>query len=204
MIKAIKKDRGVSRARAICDDCGREEVVAANVDTVRGIHHVNEGQVKMKLAHQGWAEVKGKLRCPICEAKRKTAKSDKEQNMADVKEKSGSALRQPTTKQVREIIAYLEIVYDDEAKRFKPGESDKTVAEAIGNGCLWGWVAEHREKLFGPDTRNQEMEAILSEVKKLEGALGSAVGEVRSTMEEVRRVKAAIADLRARLDKVAA
>ena len=60
----------------------------------------------------------------------------------------------------------LEIVYDDDRKRFKDGESDKTVADAVGGDVLWSWVSAIREELFGPDTRNQEIEDFRAELRR--------------------------------------
>ncbi|MGN7867773.1 hypothetical protein [Paracoccus sp. 22332] len=110
-------------------------------------------------------------------------------------------VRKPTPKQKREIIGILEMVYDDERKRFKDGESDKTVADAIGDGVLWGWVAEVREELFGPDSRNQELDAIQKEAKRL----GESIAAVKSeTAKMIAGCEAKINELNARLEKVMA
>ena len=199
MIEAIRIDRGVSKARAVCDDCGKDEVVAADVDTVRGVSHVNEGQVTHKLSHQGWALVKGKLRCPMCEAKRKTTQPKKQgaDEMTAIKTEAKADIRQPSARMVAQIVGLLEDAYDDKQKRYRnPADSDKSIAEVIGGGCMWGWVADIREREFGPDTRNQEVDAIRADLKKVEGQLGAALGEVR-------KVEGQLGDLRARLEKVA-
>ena len=128
------------------------------------VRRVNEGAAHKKLAQLGWDVRRGTV-CPDCVARKKapaapetTPEPTKDtEAMEAVKE---PALREPTPKQKREIIGLLEVVYDDAAKRFKDGESDKTVADAIGGGVLFGWVARIREELFGPDTRNQEVEAL--------------------------------------------
>ena len=203
MIEPIRDGRGVSKAKATCDDCGKAEVVAADVDTVRGVSHVNEGQVTHKLSHQGWALVKGKLRCPMCEAKRKVKDSKGKDDMAMNLTKAAKAeamkgdLREPSARMVAQIVGLLEDAYDDTAKRYRnASDSDKSIAEVIGGGCMWGWVADIREREFGPDTRNQEVDAIRAEIRKVEGQLGTAMGEVR-------KVEAALNGLQARLDKVA-
>ena len=207
MIEAMRNDRGVSKARAICDDCGRDEVVSADVDTVRGVSRVNEGQVTHKLSHQGWALVKNKLRCPMCEAKRKVApkkngeviemKSMKDEVAEIVKDSKKCDIRQPSARMVAQIVGLLEDTYDDKQKRYRnPSDSDKSIAEVIGGGCLWGWVADIREREFGPDTRNQEVDAIRADLKKAEGQLGAALGEVRKVEDQ-------LGALRARLEKVA-
>ena len=120
------------------------------------------------------------------------------------------ALREPTPKQKREIIGLLEVVYDDGAKRFKEGESDKTVADAIGSGVLFGWVAKIREELFGPDTRNQEVEALRKDLGKLADTIQEHQREMRQAKEAVKSVEvkisalvASMAALKSRVDKVA-
>ena len=120
------------------------------------------------------------------------------------------ALREPTPKQKREIIGLLEVVYDDAAKRFKDGESDKTVADAIGGGVLFGWVARIREELFGPDTRNQEVEALRAALGKMADDIQAHQAELRDAREAVKVVEkkvsamvASMAALKSRVDKVA-
>lgn len=160
MIEAIR-GKGANHANAICDICGKTEKVACGyIKTTPQQSVPNKGQVLRKVEALGWSEVKGKLRCAECEAARKEDKMT-----ADTK--TSPDLRQPTPKQKREIIGMLELAYDDDAKRFKSGENDKTVAEAIGDGVLWGWVAQIREELFGPDTRNKEMDEIRKGIARL-------------------------------------
>ena len=194
MIEGIK-GKGVNRANAICDDCGKTEAVSCGYIQTNPQHSVpNKGQVLRKVEANGWAEVKGKLRCPECEAKRKEA------NMT-TSTKPKSELREPTPKQKREIIGMLEIVYDDEAKRFKSGESDKTVADAIGDGVLWGWVAQIREELFGPDTRNKELDEIRKGITDLVEAIER---ERKDAAERIKSLEQKAAHLVDRLAQVSA
>ena len=100
--------------------------------------------------------------------------------------------------------------YDDAAKRFKDGESDKTVADAIGGGVLFGWVARIREELFGPDTRNQEVEALRKDLGKLADDIQAHQAELRRAREAVKAVESKVnalvpimAALKSRVDKVA-
>lgn len=198
MIEAIR-GKGVNRARVVCDVCGRDDTVPCGyVRTSPHSSEPNRGQIIKKLESHGWSEVKGDLRCPACEAKRKVeASAQREDAPMAVKDE----VRKPTPKQKREIIGILEMVYDDERKRFKDGESDKTVADAIGDGVLWGWVAEVREELFGPDSRNQELDAIQKEAKRL----GESIAAVKSeTAKMIAGCEAKINELNARLEKVMA
>lgn len=202
MIEAIQ-GKGVNRARAICDLCGRDETVACGyIRTTPQSSEPNKGQIIKKLAAQGWVEVKGRLYCPTCEAKRKI--ENHHQKECDMAVETKDKLREPTPKQKREIIGMLEIVYDDERKRFRDGESDKTVAEAIGGGVLWGWVAAVREELFGPDTRNQEIEAIRESIKGVDERIEAISAEVTRLKRAMDDLQQTAAGIKGKLDKVSA
>ena len=110
---------------------------------------------------------------------------------------AAEGLRRPTPAQKRHIIGLLEDSYDDDAKRYRnPRDTDKTLAEVIGGGCLWGWVAEIREELFGPDTRNAEIEALRADIKRIEATIVDLTGEAS-------KIKDAIEAIKGRMDKVA-
>lgn len=217
MIEPMISENGQSRARCVCDECGAVQVIAVHFERHRGgasVRRVNEGAARKKLAQLGWDVRRGTV-CPDCVARKKapaapetTPEPTKDtEAMEAVKE---PALREPTPKQKREIIGLLEVVYDDAAKRFKDGESDKTVADAIGGGVLFGWVARIREELFGPDTRNQEVEALRKDLGKLADDIQAHQAELRDAREAVKVVEkkvsalvASMAALKSRVDKVA-
>lgn len=217
MIEPIGTKVGQPRARCVCDECGAEQIIQVHYERHKGgasPRRVNEGAAHKKLAHIGWDVRRGTV-CPDCVARKKapaapetTPEPQKDtEAMEAVKE---PALREPTPKQKREIIGLLEVVYDDAAKRFKDGESDKTVADAIGGGVLFGWVARIREELFGPDTRNQEVEALRKDLGKLSDDIQAHQAELRGAREAVEVVKkkvsalvASMAALKSRVDKVA-
>lgn len=217
MIEPMISENGQSRARCVCDECGAVQVIAVHFERHRGgasVRRVNEGAAHKKLAQLGWDVRRGTV-CPDCVARKKapaapetTPEPTKDtEAMEAVKE---PALREPTPKQKREIIGLLEVVYDDAAKRFKDGESDKTVADAIGGGVLFGWVARIREELFGPDTRNQEVEALRKDLGKLADDIQAHQAELRGAREAVKVVEekvsalvASMAALKSRVDKVA-
>lgn len=165
---------GVPRARVVCDECSREEVFPAGYESGRNTHDrrstVIEGPVIQKATKQGWSYVKGVMRCPACEAKRKaeaTAKKQESKAMAE----AVTELRHPTREQKRQIMSMLEASYDTKAGRYTGGETDKTVAEAIGGGVMHGWVSDIREEFFGPDGGNDDMAEVLAEFKSSQEAL---------------------------------
>ncbi|WP_420415908.1 hypothetical protein [Marinovum algicola] len=187
MIGAIS-GKGVNRAKAICDDCGREEVVTCSYEKSDSARFPegkpNEGQIKAKITQHGWSFVKRCLRCPTCEAKRKAdrmnAKTPKEVTGPD--EPNG-----PTRKQKREIIDMLEAVYDVDAERYKAGDTDDTVADVLG--VRPGWVTELREDLFGPDGANEEIENLRCRIGVLREILDAYANEFSGMFQTVRRLE---------------
>ena len=104
-------------------------------------------------------------------------------------------LRQPTPKQKREIIGLLETAYDDEAKRYRGTDTDLTIAEAIGGGVMFGWVAAIREDLFGPEGGNEEMET-------LKAQMGEWIKNADAEAKAMQRALDAFNVERAKLDAI--
>ena len=163
MIQAIR-GKGVNRANAVCDGCGREETVTCDYERTAACDWTpNEGQITKKLIGQGWAVVKGKLHCPACEAKRKI--ENRQEAAMKASNVTVAPIREPSREEKRQIMSLLEVSYDAEAGRYKGADTDQTVAAAIGGGVMPGWVAEIREEFFGPDGGNGEMDALLAEMR---------------------------------------
>ena len=163
MIQPIR-GKGVNRANAVCDDCGREETVTCDYTRdAAGDWHPNEGQVTRKLVGQGWAVVKRNLRCPACEAKRKI--ENRQEAAMKASNVTVAPIREPSREEKRQIMSLLEVSYDADAGRYKGADTDQTVATAIGGGVMPGWVAAIREEFFGPDGGNGEMDALLAEMR---------------------------------------
>ena len=219
MIEAVRSGKGQPRVNVICDVCNRGETIPCDYERVGGGQpgKPNEGQALRKMEGKGWSLVKGKLHCATCEARRKAASAKglsgrslelataliptnempplnltvESEPMGETKD---NGLRRPTGAQKRQIIGLLEDAYDDDAKRYRnPSDNDKVIAETVGGGCMWGWVAEIREELFGPDTRNAEIELIRKALDKLEGQFAAYKESYDS----------ALSDLRAKLERVA-
>ncbi len=168
MIEAIR-GKGVNRATVSCDACGRSEVVACGYirGSTPGATVPNSGQIHTKMTGQGWVVNKGHLHCPACAArKRVLPPKDKQEAVAVTKDtvKEVRALDlEPTPKQERLIILALEDAYDDQNKRYRGSQTDKTVAEDLASGIRAGWVADLRTRYFGPSGGNEEIEAIRTE-----------------------------------------
>lgn len=178
-IEAINGVPGVPRVRCICDGCGREEVVTCDYERGRdGVWAPKDGQAVRKMVGRGWGHVKAQLLCPACEAARRAAISRRVaatcslpteakgegEEMKKTIEPSRQVPRTPTLAQRHEITGMLMLSYDHKAGRYTGAETDKTIADAIGGGCMPGWVAEIREANFGPAGGNEEIEAIRAEI----------------------------------------
>lgn len=201
MIKATPKgtDRGPV-AEVKCDCCGHTDKVRADYERVGADKfEVNEGQVLMKITRKGWSNIKGTLRCPECENKRREeAKPKKEITMKNVVNMPiTEEPRQPSREQKRQIVALLTDVYDINSNRYTGGETDKTVAEAIGGGVMLGWVAQIREDLFGPDGGNEEIVRLEAEVKAHGDAIAALTRDIDTCSKFVEDGKNALANIRA-------
>ncbi len=200
---AIPQGNGVARAKIVCDDCSREEVVACDYDRPNKSQPAkpNEAQARRKVTSHGWTYIKGTLRCPKCEAKRKAMAEKPEPQDNGAAEQPP---REPTRKQRREIIDMLAECYDTEAERYDGGDTDETVASVLG--VMPGWVAQLREEFFGPDGGNDDIEELAQELAEFQKKLGqmlkdqtAALGEIRKAIseneahaEQLQRIKKAV------------
>lgn len=192
-IEAIE-GRGVNRANVICDDCGKSEPVTCDYTRqASGSWLPNESQVKKKITAHGWAEVKGKLRCMSCEAKRKVVPMK-------VKEKEPEQPNEPTRLQKRQIMEMLEDVYDTEAEMYSGGDTDETVADVLG--VMPGWVARLREEFFGPDGSNQNLEELLKDMARLDRELKTLLQEAGQYRDKAEKKMAEVSRMRADLEKI--
>lgn len=186
--------KGVNRAAAVCDGCGREEVVTCDYEG-RQSHdwRPNEGQVQRKVCAHGWALVKGDLLCPACEAGRKVRQSAKpvEDKMATEQAAAPVVpLREPTRAMRIDIFVALSASYDLAAQRYRGDATDRKVAEAVGGGCMPGWVSAVREAEFGP-AGNEEVEDIRTEIRRLDGVVAQAVRDFDAHIARALKIKGA-------------
>ncbi|NQE62930.1 hypothetical protein [Caulobacter sp. RHG1] len=72
--------------------------------------------------------------------------------------------RQPTPKDRRAIQNALDLVYDDEAGRYRGAETDRTVAERLD--LPRAWISEERERSFGPERCEADTQD-LAELKRI-------------------------------------
>ena len=188
-VEAIPRGNGgtVSKAKGVCDDCGREEVVTADYERVGTDWKVNAAQVVTKLTQgRGWSHVKHKLRCPTCEGKRKVVKLKKPEPSP-----SEQPPREPTRAQRREIMTELGEVYDTEAGRYRGDATDEQVAVLLD--VMPGWVTAIRQEFFGDGGDNEAMgasaEEIEAEIAKLQDALRDCEQAAADARVAIRRAQ---------------
>lgn len=162
---------GKSDAKVRCDECGVEidipiRIVKQGVGKQQEYHSTTikeEGPLNRKLAERGWRVLKKKHICPAC-ANEGKADGDEGEEMAvkvvkeaEVVPGPGTALvpAQITRETRRAIRGLLDEVYDIEAGRYRGAETDKTVAETVGGGCLTEWVEAERRDGYGDGGGNE-------------------------------------------------
>jgi len=201
MIDGNKNTGGAPTAKAFCDmaECKREEVVACGYHRLTsGAAVPDEAQVRKKLGGHGWTYIKGKLRCPKCEAKRKATPQPKKDS-PEMKTENITHLRKATPAQKREIVLMLNEVYDTQAGHYRGHDTDKSVADVLEGGVMPGWVAEIRADMFGEDGGNEEMIDFSEKITEIEGRLKKDTHNARVHIEaaegKLREVNDALSEL---------
>jgi len=180
--------KGANRAAAVCDGCSREEVVSCDYDGKAPV----EGHLHRKVCAHGWALVKGRLLCPACEAARRAGKEKPvEEGMGNAAEGAAIVqLREPTRAMRVDIYVALASAYDLDAQRYRGDATDRSVAEAVGGGCMPGWVSAVREAEFGPPG-NEEVETIRAEIRRVEDIVAQAARDFDAHISRALKIKAA-------------
>lgn len=109
--------------------------------------------------------------------------------------------RQPTREQKRMIVTALEEMYDTKNQRYKGTETDKGVAEMLGDGIMSGWVSIVREDMFGPDG-NEEMLDFSKEMAAWIKKADDALAIINEAMLEVTAARAEVKKYQERLSKI--
>jgi hypothetical protein len=198
-MEAVKGLRGQELALCRCQFCAAEVTVPAQHGTSNGFSKggagrslarltlQHEGKVLTAIAKLGWSNIAHKLRCPKCEEERRAKQPTAEgTEQMEPKASKVTPLRSPTADMELDIIEALLSCYDRKAKRYSGQETDASVAEAVGSGCMPGWVASIREAKFGP-AGNAEVEAIRREIAELRATLHKSLDEL------VKRLDACVA-----------
>lgn len=198
-ITAIKGRRGEEQAFCTCEDCGGEVTVSARHGSGQGgrgkpvmtLH--SEAAVVETLRKQGWTYVKHRLRCDKCSKKKADPVPETELSTIINKQKEAAmtvktAPREMSQETRLDIMEALFAAYDRKAKRYTGTETDASVANAIGGGCMPGWVAQVRQDNFGP-AGNEEAEAIRAEIAKLRDETVKKLDALASRLDALYRAE---------------
>ena len=98
--------------------------------------------------------------------------------------------REPTRAMRVDIYVALASAYDLDAQRYRGHATDRTVAEAVGGGCMPGWVSALREAEFGP-AGNEEVDGIRAELRRLDGVVAQAGRDFDAHIGRALKIKAA-------------
>lgn len=182
-----RENSGTSVAECTCDRCGAQAEIPSRFAEPRKSENLpggktnwrvrSEGEVIAKLRKKGWSyATRSGLICPACvlsvaalevaaELKKPKPKLRTEpMAQAPTPTETPAPLRQPSREQRRQIMELLTTCYDTQKERYSGTDTDQTIADCIGGGVLFGWVAQVREEFFGPDGGNDELESILADI----------------------------------------
>lgn len=167
--QAIKGGRGEEQALCTCHQCNAQITISTQHGDSARFYTARTGKaskptmtikseraVVETLHREGWSYIKRKLRCAAC-----TAQFRKKDEPEVTKEASiaGTAPRSPDREMRRLIRSMLDDVYDTVHGRYIGKESDETVAAAIGQGCMWGWVSQERIEGYGDGAGNEDTDS---------------------------------------------
>lgn len=169
------------------------------------------GHANRRAGMKGWRIDKQGHTCPTCQKKEK--ENDKMTKIEAAPFVPVPALREPERNMLRDIRRLLDEVYDTDAGRYIGAESDQSVAEAIGGGCMWGWVARERLAAYGEGSDNEERGEAERRIDALAAKLEIQVNvllEHRNELASVIRVQqdkisaalGQITETRAEIDKM--
>ena len=194
---------GKEQAECICDGCGsrvllncrhgtrptnpskrQNSAIAGTANEIK-----NLGAITKQLTKRMWKVSKNNILCNECVLK------TREEKMVRAKVEP---IREPSRDQKREITLMLNDVYDIEKQCYKKSETDASVAEVLGTGILWGWVAKIREDMFGPDGNEDDQLTVgeaklwiaradeqIAKFEKQINALQTTLNNIQATRKEV-------------------
>lgn len=197
----MRDNRGNTMAKCTCDECPETVTFKCSFVNRENDHRpieVNKSQATVKLNDAGWTLVKNVLRCPKCEALRKEKRMSKEPTVVSI---TATPPRQPTREQKRMIVTALEEMYDTQNQRYKGSETDKGIAEMLGDNIMSGWVSIVREDMFGPDG-NEEMLDFSKEMAAWIKKADDAIAIINEAMLEVTAARAEVKKYQERLGKI--
>ena len=195
------RDHGREMARCMCDECGAviEFPAMHGTTTARAIPRsgafLKPSNVAKSILARRWTIIGKQTFCTTCDAARKAPKEKPAVTNVE-------PIRQPTREQKRQIIEMLTACYDTKSERYTGTETDVTIADAIGGGCMFGWVAAIRDDMFGPDNGNEEHEALVADLAQWRANADKLAADMHGNLREFNESRAKVAELEKRLGAV--
>lgn len=145
--------------------------------------------IRKKIIQQGWKLTGKKAICPTCQQKEPAPVTDRKPvTIADLPSENVATL--PSVNQTpdarkahRAVMGWLEEAYDEDAKRYRDGFSDQTIADETGASVQY--VAKCREDYFGPLSMPSELEALTKALKALDDKLHESDKQARRAIQTV-------------------
>lgn len=188
MIEVRNVRRGSQRAVVTCDVCRvacEEYPVKTGEDRVsrgdKGSATIVSGQVSSRLTKSGWRVTGNRHICPGCQPARATKEQDAaEKGQEVVNDLVPAEITRETRRKIRSL---LDEVYDVDAGRYRGAETDLTVAETVGGGCLVEWVCAERKEGYGDGAGNEAQSDSLAN-------LGHLIARVDEELEAIATERA--------------
>lgn len=209
IVAAYNNKQRQEQARCACDKCSREifitckhghrpnhksDITSQQISNIQTVHQ--------QLKRFDWKIYGKKLTCDQCVALKKESKLQKKINNVTV-------MREPTRAQKRAITQLLEDVYDVDRGCYTKAETDKTVANVLGDGILFGWVAQIREDMFGPDGNENDQLSIgeahlwVDKADKQIKAFEAQVAALNKTLDEYKKCKSEVRNFLDKIERMA-
>lgn len=191
-----------------CRDCPATDFVSNS----HGPHLPIE-VVGKKFAQRGWeiGNSRAKDRCPACQQARRAehaARAAKRSAAADspkddtMKVNGHPQITPAASAKIAELYLTLDEAYDREKRVYKPGYSDKTIAEKLGLSP--DLVTKRREVDFGPlvaDTTGEDLRRVIADLQQIDVDIGDLVAKLATRLGERIETTNALAKLAARVGK---
>jgi len=161
----------------ICAQCGAKS-------TITDSRRLPPEAVCSRFHRQGWV-TGGRPMCPSCASSKRprlvidNLKFVEAEEMSAEKVIEDAATSEAAKKAKRLIYFALEDYYDDVAKRYKDGRSDKSVAAEIG--VAEAFVKKIREEDFGPLSEPDEVAKLRADLS----ALSSEIGKLTTKLNDL-------------------
>lgn len=199
-----RNEHGQIAHRVPCRSCQRKTDIA----------HPGQGNmppevIAKKARQRGWdVDKKGMATCPVClEAQTKPRKEP------TMKVSSASGIitppetvavlppRSPTPTDLRRIMREIDDNWDEAKSLYAGSASDQSIADKLN--VPRAWVAEERKRAFGDSQRNEQLDMLVNEGKRLGGEVEKQLLKFITMAAEMETAMTQLKAAIKRLEKIA-